>query len=97
MEAASGSLGGDRRERCFLDHFKDLPDPRQRGKITAGAFSTALPSRPPEASDRQRQVRRSSGVDARMLALQTTAPCCLRWPPNGSASRNPRGAMREIG
>jgi len=34
MEAAAGAFGAIGESVVFLDHFKDLPDPRQRGKIT---------------------------------------------------------------
>src|SRR5467141_3034867 len=34
MEAAAGAFGAIGECVVFLDHFKDLPDPRQRGKIT---------------------------------------------------------------
>ena len=34
MEAAAGGLGAIGESVVFLDHFKDLPDPRQPGKIT---------------------------------------------------------------
>src|SRR6266436_8081057 len=34
MEAAAGAFGAIGESIVFLDHFKDLPDPRQRGKIT---------------------------------------------------------------
>src|SRR6201987_4544350 len=33
MEAAGGAFGAIGESVVFLDHFKDLPDPRQRGKI----------------------------------------------------------------
>jgi hypothetical protein len=36
MEAAAGAFGVIGESIVFLDHFKDLPDPRQRGKITCG-------------------------------------------------------------
>ena len=34
MEPAVGMFGAIGESVVFLDHFKDLPDPRQRGKIT---------------------------------------------------------------
>src|SRR5712664_3323076 len=34
MEAAAGAFRAIGESVVFLDHFKDLPDPRQRGKIT---------------------------------------------------------------
>src|SRR6266478_9972275 len=33
MEAAAGAFGAIGESIVFLDHFKDLPDPRQRGKL----------------------------------------------------------------
>ena len=34
METASGGLGALGETTVFLHHFKDMPDPRQRGKVT---------------------------------------------------------------
>jgi hypothetical protein len=34
MKPAAGMFGAIGESVVFLDHFKDLPDPRQRGKIT---------------------------------------------------------------
>ena len=33
MEAAAGEFGALSEATVFLSHFKDLPDPRQRGKV----------------------------------------------------------------
>jgi hypothetical protein len=38
MEEVAEEFGAKAKTIVFLDHFKELPDPRQRGKVRVSGF-----------------------------------------------------------
>src|SRR5215472_1088368 len=106
MERTAGETGALGEAVVFLDYFKDLPDPRQRGKVLYPldevfcAFWQCLPGRRRSSTSPGSARRNSSccGGSARFaterLPTTTSATFWRRSTPSSSSDASSRGWRR---